>query len=92
MKRRGGSGTRHSRQPVRVKVSPIAELKSFLTVAGDIRSDIAFQNDVNALLATVAKITALGPFGDEEHTPPVDIRAIETPQPRRMARRASDRR
>lgn len=87
--------TKKGPRKARVKVSPIAELKSVLTRPGDIRSDIEFQNDVNALLATVSRMTNFGPAGDplgpEEPTVPHAIVATtESPVRHRPARRAGD--
>jgi hypothetical protein len=70
--------------------SSTGQLKRLLTVAGDIRSDIAFQNDVNALLATVSRMSLLDQPGrrGDEHGINVTVPAIDDWQrPRR--RRAS---
>jgi hypothetical protein len=42
-------------------VAALRDVRRALTVEGDVASDIAFQNDVNALLATVARMAAPEP-------------------------------
>lgn len=63
---------RRVRRP-RVAVSALANLKAALTVAGDIRSDIAFQNDVNALLAAVARLSAVRPSSEVVGMPGAEL-------------------
>jgi hypothetical protein len=50
---------------VRVSIAALRDVKRAVTVRGDIASDIAFQNDVNALLAAVSRLSPLGPTLDE---------------------------
>jgi hypothetical protein len=50
---------------VRVSISAVAEFKRALVRDGDIAGDIAFQNDVNALLAAVARLSAPTPTIEE---------------------------
>ncbi len=78
MKRRVRIGPKVSRRRLRVAVGSVTEIRRALTVAGDIRSDVEFQNDVNALLATVGKLTALGPQPDDID---IDIDMTQTPVP-----------
>jgi len=66
------------------------DVKRALTAAGylngDVASDVAFQNDVNALLATIAGLSPFGP-------PPPDLpravprEALLGPSPRRARSR-----
>jgi hypothetical protein len=59
---------------VRIVFSPLRDVKRALTIEGDIGSDIAFQNDVNTLLATISRLSAIGP-------PPPDLpRAVAREQ------------
>jgi hypothetical protein len=41
---------------IRVVFASIRDVKRALTEQGDIASDVAFQNDVNALLAAVSRL------------------------------------
>ncbi|HEY2903067.1 MAG TPA: hypothetical protein VGL59_20970 [Polyangia bacterium] len=75
-------------------VGSVSEIRKALTVDGDIRSQVAFQNDVNAILATVGKLTALGPTAMVDEDVPINITPVPvaitpipaaiTPRPRRM--------
>lgn len=58
-----------------VLVLPAQNVRSSLTTPGDIRSDIAFQNDINNLLARIEEVklpwtaaSLLVSFGDEQQT------------------------
>jgi hypothetical protein len=51
------------------RVMPASKIRSELTAPGDVRSAVAFQNDVNALIALVAQIEearAPGPGGAQQ--------------------------
>ena len=79
MKRRAKIILNPARSLARVAVSPVQDLRRALTVEGDIRSEVEFQNDVNAMLATVGKLTALGPqLGPEIEE---DVAISDTPTP-----------
>jgi hypothetical protein len=86
MKRRVSSAAAKA-QPKRalVQVGAVSTLRGALTVAGDIRSDVEFQNDVNALLATVGKLTALGPNQAAKAVAPkaddFEVSISDTPEP-----------
>ena len=41
--------------------SALRDVRRALTVEGDVASDVAFQNDVNNLLATIAALSPAGP-------------------------------
>ena len=96
MKRRVKTISKAGRPVARVAVGPVQEIRRALTVEGDIRSEVAFQNDVNAILAVVGKLTALGPHlrADSEDVD-IDVtplpeeagtpRPIATPLPARRA-------
>jgi hypothetical protein len=75
MKRRVKTIVKPARPLARVAVSPVQDIRRALTVEGDIRSEVEFQNDVNAMLATVGKLTALGPQIEE------DVAISDTPTP-----------
>jgi hypothetical protein len=75
----------------RVVVSSLGQLKGALTVAGDIRSNVGFQNDVNALLASVSQMAPLGPVIGLDETPRLasrrqDAAAANAPAPGTAAR------
>jgi hypothetical protein len=82
---------RRARRP-RVTVAALANLKGALTVAGDIRSDIEFQNDVNALLAAVSRLTGLRPTSDVVVMPGAEVGFAPTVEhpPHRRPRGAAD--
>jgi hypothetical protein len=61
MKRRVKTISRAGRTVARVAFGSVREIRRALTIEGDIRSDVEFQNDVNAILAIIGKLTALGP-------------------------------
>ena len=67
MKRRVKTISKAGRTVARVAVGSVRELRRALTVEGDIRSDVEFQNDVNAILAVVGKLTALGPHAASDN-------------------------
>jgi hypothetical protein len=46
---------------VRTVFTALRDVKRALTVEGDVASDIAFQNDLNTMLATVSRLSPLGP-------------------------------
>ena len=77
MKRRAKIIVNPARSLARVAVSPVQDIRRALTVEGDIRSEVEFQNDVNAMLATVGKLTALGPQIEED----VEVAISDTPDP-----------
>ncbi|HXI54749.1 MAG TPA: hypothetical protein VNO55_01735 [Polyangia bacterium] len=77
MKRRAKIIVNPARSLARVAVSPVQDIRRALTVEGDIRSEVEFQNDVNAMLATVGKLTALGPQIEED----VEVAISDTPAP-----------
>jgi hypothetical protein len=52
---------RSREKSVRVAIAPARDIKRALMVPGDIASDIAFQNDVNALMAVISRLSPLGP-------------------------------
>jgi hypothetical protein len=81
MKRRAKTIVRPVRALARVAVSPVQDIRRALTVEGDIRSEVEFQNDVNAMLATVGKLTALGPKIEEDVEVDVDVAISDTPTP-----------
>ena len=85
MKRRGSSAAKARPTRALVQVGSVSMLRSALTVAGDIRSDVEFQNDVNALLATVGKLTALGPNQIPKPLPvkadDFEVTISDTPEP-----------
>jgi hypothetical protein len=78
MKRRVKTISRAGRTVAKVAVGSVREIRRALTVEGDIRSDVQFQNDVNAILAIVGKLTALGPGAEE---PGEDVSIDVTPLP-----------
>ncbi|SRR6266478_2045527 len=80
MKRRVKPIVKASRPLARVAVSPVQHIRRALTVEGDIRSEVEFQNDVNAILATVGKLTALGPQ-DVQDEIEEDVPIGDTPTP-----------
>ena len=88
MKRRVKTISKAGRPVARVAVGPVQEIRRALTVEGDIRSEVAFQNDVNAILAVVGKLTALGPVvrADSEDVV-IDVTPLpeETATPPRVA-------
>jgi hypothetical protein len=53
---------------VRVTISPLKDVKHSLVARGDIAGDVAFQNDVNALLAAVSRLPPAG-AGAEDQRP-----------------------
>lgn len=63
---------KRTRRP-RVDVSPLASLRGVLTVAGDIRSDIQFQNDVNALLAAVSRLSGVSQSPEVTRMPGAEL-------------------
>jgi hypothetical protein len=85
MKRRGSSAAKAQPARVLVQVGAVSTLRGALTVAGDIRSDVEFQNDVNALLATVGKLSALGPNQIPKAVPAkaddFEVTISDTPEP-----------
>ncbi|HEX3696789.1 MAG TPA: hypothetical protein VH374_15520 [Polyangia bacterium] len=76
MKRRVRTISKGGRALARVAVGSVSEIRKALTVDGDIRSEVAFQNDVNAILATVGKLTALGPATVVEEDVPISITPV----------------
>ena len=58
-------GARSRPRIVKVAISPLRDLRRALTVEGDVASDVAFQNDVNALLAVIARL-APGPAAADD--------------------------
>jgi hypothetical protein len=85
MKRRVKTISRAGRH-AEVAVGSVREIRRALTVEGDIRSDVEFQNDVNAILAVIGKLTALGPGAEE---PGEDVAIDVTPPPDATAARPS---
>jgi len=47
-------------QELRIVFAPLRDVRRALTVEGDVASDIAFQNDVNSLLATISGLSPVG--------------------------------
>lgn len=75
MKRRVKTISKAGRPVARVAVGSVREIRRALTVEGDIRSEVQFQNDVNAILAVVGKLTALGPEAAGEDVP-IDVTSL----------------
>jgi hypothetical protein len=59
---------------VRVTISPLRDVKHSLIARGDIAGDVAFQNDVNALLAAVSRLPPSSPGGRTDDQRPVLVR------------------
>jgi hypothetical protein len=78
-----GRGSRQKQRAVKVAVSALRDIRRALTVEGDVASDIAFQNDVNALLAAVARLAT--PEPEERMLPGLVLRdqVLETGSGRR---------
>jgi hypothetical protein len=55
----GGRGARA--RSVRTVFAALRDVKRALTVEGDLASDVGFQNDLNTMLATVSRLSPLGP-------------------------------
>jgi len=53
--------TRGRSRPIRVVYAAARDVRGTLTAPGDVAGEVAFQNDVNALLAVVARLSPLGP-------------------------------
>lgn len=65
---------------VRVVIASLREVRRVLNRAGDIAADVAFQNDVNALLAAVARL----PPPETAAAAETEFELAETPAPRRV--------
>ena len=84
MKRRIKTISRAGHTVARVAIGSVREIRRALTIDGDIRSDVEFQNDVNAILAIIGKLTALGPggaFEGEQEGEDIAIEVTPLPQP-----------
>jgi hypothetical protein len=55
-----GGGTARGRN-VRIAIAALRDIKRALTVEGDVASDVGFQNDVNTILATISRLSPVGP-------------------------------
>jgi hypothetical protein len=74
--RSANNNARGRARAVRVSISAVTEFKRALVRDGDIAGDVAFQNDVNALLAAVSRLSAPTPTIEE-------ARALAEPAPQR---------
>lgn len=71
---------------IRIAYQQVRDIKRALTAEGDVASDVAFQNDVNSLLATVARLSPAG-------LPPPDLpRAVAREEPLGLPPRRRGRR
>jgi hypothetical protein len=61
-----GAGRGARGRSVRIVFAALRDVKRALTVEGDVASDVAFQNDVNTILAAISRLSPLGP-------PPPDL-------------------
>ena len=68
---------------VRVTISPLKDVKHSLIARGDIAGDVAFQNDVNALLAAVSRLPPGTPGGEDQRPVLVREPAPDLPTVRR---------
>ena len=69
-----GGGRSARGRNVRIVLAPLRDIKRALTIEGDVASDVAFQNDVNTILATLSRLSPLG-------LPPPDLpRAVAREQ------------
>jgi hypothetical protein len=81
---------------VRVVIASVRDIRRALSGAGDIAADVAFQNDVNVLLAAVARLPAAEAADlaqqQEQARARDELAERPTPAPRRLRVAASVRR
>jgi hypothetical protein len=75
-------GARSRPRILKVSISALRDVRRALTVQGDVASDVAFQNDVNALLAVISRL-APAPAAEEAPLPEPRAGLLPSRPPRR---------